>query len=117
MRVYELAKAIGDADAFACDALRRRVSRTSFRAWVSSCTAYRIRRPPPVFQSAHALFQTAVTEQIRARFKTVGPESPQSRVTSVEDGSKGVHHGRVPVFGGVKKTTVSPTAARGFERD
>ena len=96
-------------------ALRRSVSRTSFFA--SRLILHSIPdAPPPCSNAPVGDFDQPVTEQIRARFETVRPESTEGRVTSFEHGSEGVHHGKIPGFGGVKKTTIFLTAARKFDR-
>ena len=71
---------------------------------------------PAVFAAFRALGYTSltyrndqnqpVTQQIRTRFETVGPESSECRVASFEHGREGVHHGRNPAGRGVKKTAV-----------
>ena len=105
MRVDKLAETIGDADALAggCSPAKRLADELLCFSFilhgVADATAPRSNAPVSDIDKP-------IAEQIRARFKTVRPESTEGGITSFEHGREGVHHGRIPVFGGVKKTTV-----------
>src|SRR5882762_625714 len=105
VRVNELAETIRDADPLA-----RRCSPAQRLTNEFLClyfTPHRITNAPsPRSNPPVCDFDKPVTEQIRSRVETVRPESSECRVTSFEHGREGVHHGRIPVLCGVKKTTV-----------